>query len=415
MSVSGKDTRDLFFCKNGYPDMHETIEIAQEKVEQIKIGSRTYLLLGTAHISQQSVDKVKLVIETVQPDTVCVELDEQRYKSLTDKKKWENLNIIQVIKKKQVPYLIVNLVLASFQKRMGLQTGVKPGAELAAAAEMAKEHGCHLELVDRDLRTTLLRAWRKTSLWRKMMLLSTLFASLFERNEINEEELAKLQQSDTLSTMLDEMGDLLPSVKEILVDERDRCMADGIRNAPGETIVAVMGAAHMPGVINWLPQQQNADELAEMNSIPTKSPLSKLIPWLIPAIIMVIFIAGFFFGDRSQMGEAAIVWILTNGILSAIGAAAALAHPVTIATAFVAAPITSLNPTIGAGMVTGLVQAFMAPPTVGNMEKVGDDLETIKGWWKNRLTRILLVFLFSSIGSAIGTFLAGYWLIDLFS
>ncbi len=371
-------------------------------------------MVGTAHVSKESIVTVQQAILDESPDTVCVELDEQRLVALRDKNHWESLNIFQVVKKGQAAFLLANLALASFQKRMGLQTGVKPGAELAAAVECAEENGAKVELVDRNIRTTLLRAWRKTSFWKKMNLLAVLFASMFETQKLDEEELARLRQTDTLSAMLEEMGELLPSVKEILVDERDTYMAHYIGLAPGKKIVAIVGAAHLPGILLKFGQEVSAETILDISSIPAKPTISKVLPWMIPAVVLVLFVIGFFLGDRERFTEAAVAWVLANGILSAIGTILALGHPLTVVTAFVAAPITSLNPTIGAGMVTALVQAMVAAPTVGDLENVGDDLATLRGWWKNKTTRVLLVFFFSSVGSAIGTFVAFGWLKDLF-
>lgn len=381
---------------------------------RLLVDDKEIILIGTAHISRESVETVTNAIDELLPDTVCVELDHQRYQSLINEKGWESLNIKELIKKKQIPFLLANLALSSYQKRMGLHTGVKPGAELAAAARTAEERGMEVELVDRNIRTTLLRVWRKTGMWNKMKVLASLFGSLFEKQELNEQELARLRETDTLSGMLDEMSQILPSVKQILVDERDTYMAYHIRNAPGEKVLAVVGAAHLPGIIRLL-QGEEIDHgtISEINRIPPKPTISKIIPWLIPGIVIALFIAGFFFGNRDQLAHAATAWILANGLFSAAGAVAALGHPITIVSAFIAAPLTSLNPTIGAGFVTGLVQSFVAAPTVRDMEHVGEDLVTVKGWWQNRLARVLLVFLFSSIGSSIGTFVALGWLKDL--
>ncbi len=391
------------------------IETNNEKDQPtiITIDGRQIILIGTAHISQESVDTVILSIEEHQPDTVCVELDEQRYQSLINQKGWESLNIKDVIKKGQMPFLLTNLALSSYQKKMGLQTGVKPGAELAAAAKTAEERGMQVELVDRNIRTTLLRTWRKAGFWNKMKVMAALLGSLFEKQELDEAQLAELRSGDTLSQMLEEMGKLLPSVKTILVDERDTYMAYHIRNAPGEKIIAVVGAAHLPGIIRTLSEEISAETIAEISTVPPKTTFSKIVPWLIPAIVIALFIGGFFFGDHQKLADAAVAWVLANGLLSALGALIAFGHPLTIISAFVAAPITSLNPTIGAGFVTAFVQAFVAPPTVRDMEKVGDDLTTLKGWWRNRLARIMLVFFFSSLGSAAGTFIALGWLKDL--
>ena len=378
------------------------------------VDDKEIVLVGTAHISQESVDTVVRTIDEVIPDTVCVELDTQRYQSLINNKGWESLNLKEIIKKKQIPFLLANLALSSYQKRMGLHTGVKPGAELAAAAQTAEEREMEVELIDRNIRTTLLRVWRKTSLWNKTKVIASLFGSLFEKQELNEKELAKLRASDTLSNMLEEMEKLLPSVKQILVDERDMYMAYHIRNAPGKRVLAVVGAAHLPGIIQLLQGDEiNPEAIAEITTIPPKTTLSKIIPWLIPGIVIALFIVGFFFGNRDQLANAATAWVLANGLFSALGALLAFGHPVTIISAFIAAPLTSLNPTIGAGFITGLVQSFVAAPTVRDMEHVGEDLVTFKGWWQNRLTRVLLVFLFSSIGSSIGTFVALGWLKNL--
>ena len=227
-----------------------TIENAD--IHRVTIDGREFVLVGTAHISQESVETVKAVIREENPDTVCIELDEQRHRALLNPRHWESLNLIQVLKQGQAPFLLANLALSSFQKRMGLQTGVKPGSELAAAAETAVELGKKVELVDREIRTTLLRAWRKAGFWKKMMLFSTLLASMFEKQELDEEELAKLRQTDTLSAMLDEMSQVLPTVKTTLVDERDTYMAHHIRQSSGEKVVAIVGAAHMPGILKKL-------------------------------------------------------------------------------------------------------------------------------------------------------------------
>lgn len=382
-------------------------------VRRIVLDGKEIVLVGTAHISRDSVETVRAVIEEEAPDTVCVELDEQRHQALRDESRWQSLNLIQVIRRGQMPFLLASLALASFQKRMGLKTGVKPGAELAAAATLAEERGCEVRLVDRDIRTTLLRAWRKTGFWKRLNLVAALTAGLFEDQKLDEAELARLRQSDTLSAMLEEMGTLLPSVKAILVDERDAYMAHHIRQAPGPKVVAVVGAAHVPGLLRRMTEDIAPETLSEISSVPPKSSLSKALPWILPGLIAALFVAGFFAGDREQLAGAALAWILSTGLLAALGTVIALGHPLTVLTAFVAAPITTLHPTLGAGMFTGLVQAFIAAPTVRDMEKVGEDVATLRGWWGNRMTRVLLVFVFSSLGAAAGMFVALRWLTDL--
>lgn len=381
---------------------------------RIQLPDKEILLIGTAHISQASVDQVRQVIETEQPDAVCVELDAQRLQSLRNRNQWESLNVLQVIKKGQAPFLMANLALASYQKRMGLQTGVKPGAELAAAADLAEEKQIPVTLVDRDIRTTLLRAWRKTGLWKKMNLLATLLAGLFEKTEIDEKELARLRESDTLSAMLEEMGTILPSVKTILVDERDTYMAHHIRETDGKKIVAVVGAAHLPGISRQLTEEISDATIAEISTIPEKPAASKIVPWLIPALVILLFVGGFLFGDPEKIADAALAWILATGLLSALGSLLAFGHPLTVLASFLGAPITTLHPAIGVGFITGIVQAFVAAPTVRDLERVPDDMTSVRGWWGNRMTRVLLVFFFSSFGASAGTLIAFGWLKDLF-
>jgi len=382
-------------------------------LKRLSSNGREILLLGTAHISQSSVDAVKELIPQEQPDTVCIELDAQRFRSMQQKNRWESLNILQVIKKGQLPYLMTNLALSAFQKRMGLQTGVQPGAEMAAAAETAEKENIPVELIDRDIRTTLLRAWRKTGLWKKLNLLASLLASLFEKQKIDEDELRRLRENDTLSAMLEEMGEMLPSVKNILVDERDLYMADKIRKTAGSKILVIIGAAHIPGITRFLTEGFPERDLEELGTIPPKKLVSKILPWLLPFLVVVLFVVGFLGGSFDKAQEAALAWILANGLLASFGTLLAFGHPLTIASAFVAAPITSLNPMIGAGFVTALVQAFVVAPTVRDMEKISDDMATLKGWWRNRMTRVMLVFLFSTLGSVFGTLVSFHWLKNL--
>lgn len=385
---------------------------------RLEVDGRNVVLVGTAHISQESVDTVRDTIRAESPDVVCVELDARRYKVLSDPRWWESLDLFQVIKSGQAPLLIAQLALSSFQKKMGLATGVKPGAELAAAVEEAKELGVEFDLVDREIRTTLLRAWRETGFWKKLTLASSLLAGFFvgEEREINEEEMRRLRQQDTLSTMLEEMGDQLPSIKTVLVDERDVYMSHRIREAgkPGDTVVAVVGAAHVPGILKHFAEPNPpAEHITQISTVPSRSFVSKAIPWVLPAIVIAVFVYGFAVGDYDKLKDAALAWVLANGILSALGAAIALGHPATIAAAFVAAPLTSLNPTIGAGMVTGLVQTWARPPAVRDMENISQDVSKWSGWWSNRLARVLLVFILSNLGSTAGTFVAFGWLKDL--
>ncbi len=368
---------------------------------------KTILLVGTAHISRESADLVARIIEEEQPDTVCIELDEKRYSALSKKQRWENLDLKQVIRNKQLSTLLVNLILASYQKKLGGQLGVMPGTELLTAAKIAEQNNIGVELCDRDIRVTLRRAWKATSLLKKGYLLATLLASLFDKTELDEEKLAELRNKDVLSELMNELGSALPTTKQVLIDERDIYMAEKIKAAPGHRLVAVVGAGHMAGIIRAI-GRDNAHRLEEIDTIPPVAPIWKWIGWSIPAAILLAILA---IGIRQGAGEAGsniLYWIMANGIPSAVGALLAFAHPATIFSAFAAAPLTSLTPVIGAGYVCAFVQVMTRPPVVREFEAVGTDISTFLGWWQNKLLRVFLVFLLTGLGSSIGTWVGGY-------
>ena len=358
-------------------------------------------LLGTAHISAESINEVKEAIQILQPDEVAIELDEKRYESLKSGMKWSSLNLKEIIKKKQLSSLVSSLVLGSYQKRMGDQTGVKPGSELLTAATEAEAQGIQFSLIDRDVRITLKRVWRGTAFLKKTHLLGTLVGSLFDRTEVSEEELAKIKEQDTLTTMINEMEEQLPSIKRLLIDERDHYMASHLLEKKG-TVLAIVGAGHVPGMMKLL-ESKDITAREELNKIPPVPMINKSIPWLILMAILSGF-AALAFRDLNELKESLITWTLANGIPSSIGALIALAHPLVILSAFVIAPITSLNPMIGAGIVTALMQTYLMPPTVAELESASDDLVDFKKWYQNRFLKIILVFILPSLGSAIGTY-----------
>ncbi len=378
-------------------------------IQNITLGDREIVLVGTAHVSQNSVDEVRDQIESVEPDHVCIEIDEQRFRSIKEKQDFSRLDIFQIIKTRQAFLMLSSLVLTSFQRRMGLATGVQPGAELLAAATFCEEREIPVSLADRQVQTTLRRAWAKTGFWGKNKLLAALLSSAFSREELSEEDLDRLKEKNELEEMMSELADYLPSVKSVLIDERDHYLAQNIFDAPGSRIVAVVGAGHVPGIIRRLEALQGGAppaDLKELDSIPPPGPVKKALPYLIPAVVGGLIIWGFFRGGMEGGLQSLWRWILVNGTLSAIGAAVAFAHPLTIIASFLAAPITSMNPTIGVGFVTGLLEALFRKPRVQDFESLNQDILSFRGFFRNRLTHILLVFFFSSIGSSIGTFIA---------
>ncbi len=388
------------FPKNHYPaDVH----IIQDR-------SRTVLLIGTAHVSQHSVNLVTEVIEQERPDRVCIELDTNRYQALKEEKRWQKLDLKSVIKKKQLSTLMVSLMMASYQKKLGENLGVSPGAELLAAARTAERLDIPVSLCDRDIRVTLRRAWKSTSAFKKAYLLSSLIAGLFDSEKIDEKRLEELKQQDVLTELMAEMGESLPDMKKVLIDERDIYLAEKIKSSLGDKLVAVVGAGHVNGILHCF-SQDNSGRMAEIDTIPPVSRGWKIAGWSIPLIIMIAIAMVAYQKGAAVAGANIQYWILANGIPASIGAVLALAHPATIISAFVAAPITSLTPVIGAGYVTAFIQVMASPPVVREFETVGDDISSLTGWWRNKLLRVFLVFFLTGIGSAIGTYIGGYEII----
>jgi pheromone shutdown-related protein TraB len=376
-------------------------------VHIVECGDKIIILVGTAHISQDSVLLVKKVIEQEDPDCVCLELDDKRFQALTQKKQWESLDLKTIIKDKQLSTLLVSVLMASYQKRLGGKLGVIPGAELLMAAQTAKELQIPLSLCDRDVRITLRRAWKSTSFFKKGYLLASLLASLFDKNEITEDKLKELKQKDVLTEMMEEMGETLPDLKRVLINERDLYLVEKIKSSPGKKIVAVVGAGHVAGMLTLF-DADNKEKIAEVTLIPPVSRGYKIIGWTIPLLIIgSLGVIGVQKG-ASVAGDNILFWILANGIPASIGALLALAHPLTTLSAFASAPITSLTPVIGAGYVTAFIQVLTCPPIVKEFETAGEDIGSFTGWWKNRLLRVFLVFILTGLGSAVGTWIGGY-------
>lgn len=384
--------------------MESTVETKYgTDVIHLSRNGREFILIGTAHISRDSADLVRKVIEEEKPDVVCIELDEKRYKSLSEKKKWEELDLKNIIKEKQLATLLINILLASYQKKLGEKLGVNPGVELLEAANTAKENNIPIELCDRDVRITLRRAWNSMSLWQKLKFLTAGIAGTLEKEELSEEKLKELRDSDILNELMSELGKAMPVLKTVLIDERDVYLSQKIKESKGNKIVAVVGAGHLSGIVKMM-ESDVTEDLAKYEVIPPVSPLWKTIGYAIPLIIIgAIVYIGISQGSQAA-SDNAIYWILANGIPSALGSAIAWGHPLTIIISFIAAPFTSLTPLIGAGYVAAFVQLMLVPPKVKEFETVSVDVLKAKNWWKNRLLRILLVFILASLGSALGTY-----------
>jgi pheromone shutdown-related protein TraB len=376
-------------------------------VTTVTVEGKTITIVGTAHVSAQSVQDVQDTVAAVQPDTIAIELCEPRYQGMVKKNAWKNTNIFQVIRQKKAMFLLAQLVMQSFYRRLGKQLEVEPGAEMLAGIRCAEESGARLELIDRRIDITLKRVWRHLGMWHRFKLFGVMVEALFASEDIDEKDIEALKQHDQLEGMMGEMGKAFPEIKKRLIDERDVYLAQKLRQAPGERIVAVVGAGHVPGMLKSIQQTEPLDVL---ESLPPPSVWSKIWPWLIPVVVLGLIAWGFIQGGAERGIDSIVIWVGVNGLLSAAGAALALAHPLTVLSAFFAAPLTSLNPAIAAGWVAGLVQAWIRPPSVADFESLPEALETFRGFIRNPVIRILLVVVMANIGSSIGTFLAIPWI-----
>lgn len=387
--------------------MSEAVE--NDTVRKIKLGNREIILVGTAHISKESVDQVEQLIREETPRRVCIEIDAGRFKQMREGQDWSKLNIGKVLKNGQAFLMLASLVLSAYQRRLGMDVGTTQGQEMLIAADVCDELKIPYSYSDRDIQTTLRRAWSKSGFFQKMKMLGALIGSAFSNEKLSEEELESLKQNSALQTMMDELADYLPAVKEVFIDERDQFLATNIFLEKEEKVLAVVGAGHMNGIIEWLEALDKKEKEADLESVSVVPPGNKWIsklPWLITVVVVGLIASGFIRNGAEEGFQMLLVWILANGTLSALGAIIALAHPLTIIISFAAAPFTSMNPTIGVGIVSGLIQAWVRKPRVEDLENLNNDITSVRGFYHNRLTKVLLVFLLSSIGSSIGTFVA---------
>jgi len=374
-----------------------------ENRHQLTFEAKEVTLLGTAHVSKESADFVEQVIGEETPDTVCVELCESRYQAMTQENRWKDTDLIKVIREKKAFLLLSNLMLASFQKRIGKKLGIKPGEEMRRAIQAAEKAGAGIHLADRDIRVTLSRGWRLMGFWTKLKLLFQLITSFGEVDSIEKEDIEKMKEKDVLEALLAEIGDLLPELRQVLIDERDQYLAAKIRTAPGQRIVAVVGAGHAPGIQkHW----HEPIDVAALEVLPPRGKFIGFLKWGIPALVIGLIIAGFFMAGADAGSHMIKWWVLANGIFAGLGAAVALAHPLTILSAIVASPITSLNPMIAAGWVAGFVEIFLRKPKVKDFEQLPEDIVSAKGFWKNKITRVLLIVVLTNMGSSLGAFVA---------
>lgn len=389
-------------------------ELQEEPIEIVRWGNTDITLLGTAHISKASALMVEKMLNSGQYDAVAVELCPSRHNAIVNPDALAKMDLFEIIKEGKAAMVAANLALGAYQQRMAEQLDIEPGAEMRMALKIAQEKQIPVLLIDREISITLKRIYRNVSWWKRLNLFSGLLVSLLSRREVSEEEIERLKQGDLLESAFTQFAEQAQELYLPLISERDQYMCARLEQEIAEKqpqhILVVIGAGHQRGMTSYLskynPQSKPAETIATLDAVPEGSKLPKFIPWIIAALIITGFAIGF--SRNTELGwELVMYWVVINGGLASLGALLATAHPLTIIGAFIAAPITSLNPTIGAGMVTAAIELYFRRPKVADFSKLRSDTAHISGWWRNRVSRTLLVFLFCTLGSAIGTYLAG--------
>lgn len=374
----------------------------EDNVDLVKIDGKSLYIVGTAHVSQSSADLAEKIIRDVSPESVAVELCDSRYQSLKNPDRWKNTDLVSIIRSGKSYVLMAQLILAGFQKKLGNQLQTKPGAEMMRAIQVAEDVNAKTVLADRDVGITLKRTWASMSFWSICKVFGGMLAGLFSNETIDENEIERLKSADALEELMKEFSESFPKVQESLIFERDRFLAQKIQEAPGNSVVAIVGAGHVPGILKLLGSEIETDSISK---IPPPRKLGKVIGWGIPIIVLSMIVYGFYASGAATSVSMIESWFWINGILGALGATVAFGHPLTILSAFIASPFTSLNPLIAGGWVAGLVEAIIRKPTVSDLETIADDVSTVRGVWKNRVSRVLLVVALTNLFGSLGTFI----------
>ncbi len=392
---------------------------SQEPIKTVHWGGTAITILGTAHVSKASADMVKTLLDTGEYDAVAIELCPSRHNAMVNPDALAKMDLFEIIKQGKAAMVAANLALGAYQQRMAEQLGIEPGAEMRAALNTASEHHIPVLLIDREISITLKRIYRNVSWWKRLNLFSGLIASLLTRQQVSEEEIERLKEGDLLESAFTQFAEQAEELYEPLINERDHYMAarieqEVVKSQP-KHILAVVGAGHMRGMLKYIETIDKGSNpeatIDRLDTMPRPSLIPKLIPWIIVSLVVIGFAIGF--SRNSDLGWNLVInWVVINGSLAAFGALLAAAHPLTILAAFIAAPITSLNPTIGAGMVTAAIEIYFRRPKVEDFSHLRKDTSSIKGWWRNQVSRTLLVFIFSTLGSGVGTYLAGAMILE---
>jgi pheromone shutdown-related protein TraB len=374
-------------------------------VTLVQVNNKKVYLVGTAHVSQASTELVEAAIRRFGPDSVGIEVCASRAQVLRNPELWKNTDIFLILRQGKAYLLLAQLLLSSFQKRIAKQLNVTPGQEMLTAIRVAEELGRPVMNIDRDVKITLRRIWATASLSSTLKATAAVITALFSAADVSEAEIEQLKSGDALCEILSEFSAYLPGIKAVLIDERDKYMAQKIMESPGKTVLAVVGAGHVAGLKEALGEDVN---LGDLEAVPPKGKLAGTIGWTISAALICMFIYGFVYAGKQTSIQMLSAWVYATGGFAALGAALALPHPLTVACAFVSAPITCLHPAIAVGWVCALVEAMLRKPRVGDLENLAQDTTSLRGFWNNRVSKVLLVLVLANLGGALGTIVGGF-------
>ncbi|NDC39553.1 MAG: TraB/GumN family protein, partial [Proteobacteria bacterium] len=372
-------------------------------VDLIEWQGRRFYLVGTAHISHSSVELTEEMIRSIRPDAVAVELCQSRFQALRDPQRWKNTDIVEVIRSGRSLLLIAQLLLAAFQRKLGKEINIKPGAEMLHAVGLAEELGIPIVLADREIKTTLKRTWAALTFLQRIKLLIQVPTKAIVGERIDSAEIEQLKEKDALDSALRELAQTFPGVQTALIDERDRYLASKIRDSQGSTVMAILGAGHIPGIRRYLDQPIDR---AALETLPPPSKIKQLVGWGLSVAIVGLIVHGFLTFGTARGMEMAASWIVITGASAALGSALVFSHPLTVLVAFVGGPIAALAPVVRPGWFAGLSEAILRKPKVADLEAILDDLSSLRGIWRNRLSRILLIIILTNILGGVGALLA---------
>ena len=391
----------------------QSVASAEEPQRELRVDAAQVTLLGTAHVSRASAEQVRRLIEGGEYDAVAVELCRARFGAMVDPKSLSQMDLFSVIRQGRVYMVVANLALSAYQQRLADQFGIEPGAEQRMAIRLAQERGLPILLIDREIGVTLKRISASLRWWKRYSLFVGLLAALLTSDEVSEEEVERLKEGDVLETAFAEFAEDRQDLYVPLIEERDRYMAAKLRQESARTgarrVLAVVGVGHLKGIERHLADDSAdpAAQISELDRLPKPSPWSGLFPWA----ILVLILGGFAYGflQSPSLGlDLVVAWVLITGGLCALGTLVAGGHPLTVISGFLAAPLTTLHPAVGAGMVTAAVELSLRRPSVGDFSRLREDVSTLRGWWRNRVARVFVVFLLSTLGAATGTYVGGF-------